>query len=457
MSARRTHSRITGNRSPSSGMTHRRLVFASAGPPSKSAWYRRPRRAGSHVRAELRAARAMPAGAAHATPGPRDVRECRGVGVTFHEEVRYRRDRRVLRPGDGGRRGSRHARRYNGDVPVLQALVAALAFALSAPLAKLLLGDVPPLLLAGLLYLGAGLFLSLLSIVRPRRAANRGFAGHERWLLAGAVTAGGIVAPPLLLWGLSQSPASATALLLNLEVLFTALMAGIVWREHLGRHVIGAAVLMMAGGVVLAWPGGRLAVTMASFAIVTACALWALDNNLTRMIADLDAVRIAQVKGLVAGGVNLVLALAVGQPLPGPVLAAGSLALGAISYGTSLVFFILAMRSLGAARTGGYFALAPFLGALLSVALLSEPISAPLVASGLLLASGVWLLLREHHSHAHTHEAGVHTHRHVHDEHHQHEHEGWEGPEPHAHPHAMGPVEHSHTHVHDEHHRHLHP
>ena len=342
-------------------------------------------------------------------------------------------------------------------MPVVQALAAALTFALSAPLAKLLLGEIPPLLLAGLLYLGAGLFLSLLGIVRPgRAAASRGFARRERWLLAGAVTAGGVLAPPLLLWGLARSPASATALLLNLEVIFTALLAGVFWREHLGRRVIGATVLMMAGGAWLAWPGERLEITAASLGIVAACGLWALDNNLTRMIADLDALRIARVKGLVAGATNLTLALALGQPLPGLAVAASSLSLGAVSYGTSLVLFILAMRSLGAARTGGYFALAPFLGALLSVILLSEPVSAPLAGSGLLLASGVWLLVRERHAHAHTHEAGVHTHRHVHDEHHRHAHEGWEGPEPHTHAHATGPIEHRHRHVHDKHHRHPH-
>jgi drug/metabolite transporter (DMT)-like permease len=348
-------------------------------------------------------------------------------------------------------------RRYNRHVPVFQALAAALTFALSAPLAKLLLGDVPPLLLAGLLYLGAGLFLSLLGIVRPGRVmASRGFAPRERWVLAGAVAAGGIAAPPLLLWGLARSPASATALLLNLEVVLTALMAGIIWREHLGRRVIGATILMTAGGAWLAWPGGRLEITAASLAIVAACALWALDNNLTRMIADLDALRIARLKGLVAGATNLILALALGQPRPGLAVTASSLALGAVSYGTSLVLFILAMRSLGAARTSGYFALAPFLGALLSVILLPEPVSAPLAGSGLLLASGVWLLFRERHSHVHTHEAGVHTHRHVHDEHHRHAHEGWEGPEPHTHAHATGPLEHGHPHVHDEHHRHPH-
>jgi hypothetical protein len=181
-----------------------------------------------------------------------------------------------------------------------------------------------------------------------------------------------------------------------------------------------------------------------------------MDNNLTRLIADADASLVARVKGLAAGTVNVALALAVGHAVPPPAPMAISLALGAFSYGTSLVLFILAMRGLGAARTGAYFALAPFFGALGGAVLLGEPVTGRLALTAALMAAGVWLLIRERHSHRHRHEAGVHTHRHVHDEHHQHEHEGWEGPEPHVHPHATGPLEHEHPHIHDRHHGHDH-
>jgi drug/metabolite transporter (DMT)-like permease len=339
---------------------------------------------------------------------------------------------------------------------VLQALLAAAMFGLSAPLAKLLLDRASPLFLAGLLYLGAGFFLTVVRGVTRSRRSQRALALRERVILAGVILTGGVLAPPLLLWGLARSTASAASLLLNLEVVFTVLLAGVVFREHLGSRVIIASVLLAAGGVELGWPSGHLDLPVASLAVAGASLLWAVDNNLTRLIADADATLVAQVKGLAAGAVNLALALTVGQAMPPPAPIAISLVLGAVSYGSSLVLFILAMRGLGAARTGAYFALAPFFGALGGVVLLGELVTDQLVLPAALMAAGVWLLIRERHSHRHRHEAGVHTHRHVHDQHHQHEHEGWEGLEPHVHPHATGPLEHEHPHIHDRHHGHDH-
>ncbi|HSF03942.1 MAG TPA: DMT family transporter, partial [Solirubrobacterales bacterium] len=248
-------------------------------------------------------------------------------------------------------------------MPVLQAVAAALTFGLSAPIAKLLLDVTSPLMLAGLLYLGAGVFLFLVRVIGAgRRPAARPLTPRERALLVGAVTAGGILAPPLLLWGLARSAASAAALLLNLEVVFTVLLAGALFGEGLGRRVIGAAALMAVAGAWLAWPGGRLDVTLPSLAVAGACLLWAVDNNLTRLIADADAMLVAQVKGLVAGGANTAVALASGDAAPAVWAVLAAFGLGAVSYGTSLVLFILALRRLGAARTGAYFALAPFFG-----------------------------------------------------------------------------------------------
>ena len=143
-------------------------------------------------------------------------------------------------------------------MPILKALIAALAFGLSAPLAKLLLAVVPPLFLAGLLYLGAGVFLGLTRLVwRRRPTAGRRLTLRDRWILAAVVLVGGVLAPPLLLWGLARSPATTTALLLNLEVVFTAILAGIVFGEHLGSRVGGAAVIMALGAS--RWRGRRAA------------------------------------------------------------------------------------------------------------------------------------------------------------------------------------------------------
>src|SRR5712692_5042078 len=246
---------------------------------------------------------------------------------------------------------------------VLQALLAAATFGLSTPLAKRLLDVASPVLLAGLLYLGAGLFLTGVRVVRRSRSP-RALEPRERVILAGAVLTGGVLAPPLLLWGLARAPASAASLLLNLEVVFTVVLAGAIFHEHLGSRVIAASVMLATGGVVLSWPSGHFDLPIASAAVVGACLLWAIDNNLTRLISDADAVLVAQVKGLAAGAVNVTLALAAGHAVPPPASIAISLLLGAVSYGTSLVLFILAMRGLGAARTGAYFALAPFFGAL---------------------------------------------------------------------------------------------
>jgi len=341
-------------------------------------------------------------------------------------------------------------------MPILKALIAALAFGVSAPLAKLLLAVVPPLFLAGLLYLGAGVFLGLVRrLWRRRPTPGRSLTGRDRWILAGVVLTGGVVAPPLLLWGLARSPATSTALLLNLEVVFTAILAGIVFGEHLGARVGVAALVMALGGVALGWTPGGPAITAGAAAVAGACALWALDNNLTRLIAEGDPLLIVEVKGLVAGAVNVLLALASGQSWPAPGTIALGLALGAVSYGTSLVLFILAMRELGAARTGAYFATAPFIGAAGGL-LLGESPTPGFFAAAALMALATGLLVHERHAHVHRHAERTHAHVHVHDAHHQHEHEGWEGPEPHSHPHPTGPLEHEHPHTPDIHHDHGH-
>jgi drug/metabolite transporter (DMT)-like permease len=340
---------------------------------------------------------------------------------------------------------------------ILSALIAALAFGLSAPLAKRLLDVVPPLFLAGLLYLGAGVFLGVARrIWRRRPATGRPLSARDGWILAGVVLTGGVLAPPLLLWGLQRGSATTTALLLNLEVVFTVLLAGILFNEHLGGRITIAAGVMAAGGVVLGWTPGDPTIAAGAAAVTGACLLWALDNNLTRLIAEGDPLLIVEVKGLVAGTVNVLLALASGQLPPAPATIAFGMALGAVSYGTSLVLFILAMRTLGAARAGAYFATAPFFGAAGGLALLGESPTGGLLAAAALMALATWLLVHERHLHRHLHPTGTHAHVHVHDDHHQHAHAGWEGPEPHSHPHATGPIEHEHPHTPDIHHDHGH-
>lgn len=337
---------------------------------------------------------------------------------------------------------------------VLAALGAALLFGAGTPAAKLLLGPVSPWLLAGLLYLGSGIGLATLRRFRrspPVRLAR----GETKWL-AGAILAGGVAAPVLLMWGLSRMPASDASLLLNAEGVFTALLAWFVFRENFDRRIALGMALIVAGAVVLSWPGDASSATaLPALAVIGACFFWALDNNLTRKVALADARFIAMAKGLVAGAANVVIAWTLGATLPTPEILLAAGAIGFFSYGVSLVLFVLALRHLGTARTGAYFSTAPFAGALIAIPLLGETVTATLVVAGLLMGAGVWLHLTEHHGHEHAHEALEHEHEHVHDEHHQHEHA-----EPvsgrHTHWHRHEPLTHSHPHYPDAHHRHDH-
>jgi len=341
------------------------------------------------------------------------------------------------------------------------ALVSAILFGISTPLAKALVATVSPLLLAGLLYAGSGLGLAL--VIAVRRASMRsGWSPSmprvEEWRwLAAAIFFGGVLGPAALMYGLVTSAASTASLLLNLEAVFTALLAWFLFKENFDRPIALGMAAIVGGGALLAWvPGQRAGASLGLLLIVAACLCWALDNNLTRKVSASDAVMVACLKGLVAGAVNIALALALGAKLPAiPALGAAAL-VGFFGYGVSLVLFVLALRHLGTARSSAYFSVAPFFGAALSLLLVGEPITWQLVAAGLLMATGVWLHLTERHEHLHRHAPQEHSHSHVHDEHHQHSHDSWDGAEPHTHVHRHAPLVHAHPHYPDLHHRHPH-
>jgi drug/metabolite transporter (DMT)-like permease len=266
-----------------------------------------------------------------------------------------------------------------------------------------------------------------------------------------------MIGPLLLMLGLSHTPASSAALLLNVEGLATMAIAWIVFRENVDRRLLLGALAILAGAVLLSWQGGPSGVGLGALAIVGACVAWGVDNNLTRKLSSADPVQIAAIKGIVAGAVNLALALAHGATLPSPVAAASGAVIGFFGYGVSLVLFVLALRHLGTARTGAYFSTAPFLGAALALTLFREPITVQLAAAAVLMGLGVYLHLSERHEHEHAHEAMDHEHRHVHDAHHQHAHGPDDPPgEPHTHFHHHEPLRHKHPHYPDLHHRHQH-
>ena len=340
---------------------------------------------------------------------------------------------------------------------ILYALGSAILFGASAPIAKLLLGGISPWLLAGLLYLGSGLGLTALRLVRRSKEASLVRADLP-WLSA-AILAGGVCGPVLLMFGLATTAASSAALLLNLESVFTLGIAWIVFKEYVDLRLgIGAAAIVL-GAVALSWQGGAAepaSTLWGPVLIAGACLAWAVDNNLTRKISAADPMQIAMLKGLVAGAVNVALALIAGAKVPElpDGLAAG--AVGFLGYGISLSLFILALRHLGTARTGAYYALAPFIGAAVAIPLLGEPITLPFLIGGGAMAVGLWLHLTERHQHAHVHEPMEHDHLHVHDAHHQHSHDGPPVTEPHAHRHRHARLVHKHVHYPDLHHRHSH-
>ena len=337
---------------------------------------------------------------------------------------------------------------------ILAALLSALLFGASTPFAKVLLSEVDPWLLAGLLYLGAGLGLGLLGLFRNSPRADLG-ARDWPWLLA-AIAAGGVAGPVLLMIGLAGTPGTSASLLLNTEGVFTAALAWFVFRENVDRRIALGMVAIVAGAGVLSWNGSfdvdRLGPPLA---ILGACFCWGLDNNLTRKVSLSDARQITTLKGLVAGTTNTGIALALGAHVPVASHVLYAAMVGFLGYGVSLALFVRALRDLGAARTSAYFSIAPFVGAVVAIPLLGEAVTVQLLAAGLLMGVGVWLHLTEVHDHVHSHEAMAHSHAHVHDTHHQHPHDVMpEGP--HVHWHRHEPMRHKHPHYPDAHHRHGH-
>jgi drug/metabolite transporter (DMT)-like permease len=338
---------------------------------------------------------------------------------------------------------------------IFAALLSAALFGVSAPLAKLLLGEISPWLLAGLLYLGSGIGLALARLVR--RSNEAGLSRRDLPWFGAAVLAGGVIGPVLLVFGLAQSSAAEASLLLNLESVLTLAIAWIVFKENVDRRLLVGAVAIVAGALVLSWPDqASIDAGWGPLLIAGACLAWAIDNNFTRKVSAADPMQIAMAKGFAAGVVNVAVAFSLGAPLPGIGAIASAGLLGFFSYGVSLTLFVLALRHLGTARTGAYYALAPFIGAGVAILLLNEPIGPAFVAGGVLMAIGLWLHLTERHLHEHEHEPLEHEHVHTHDAHHQHAHADGALPEPHVHKHRHARLIHRHPHYPDLHHRHSH-
>lgn len=345
-------------------------------------------------------------------------------------------------------------------------LAAAILFGLSSPLAKLLLRESDPVPLAALLYLGAGIGLLLFERLMPG-SGTAGQIRHETplkredaGLLLGILMTGGVLGPILLPVGLQRVSAVGGSLLLNLEAPFTILLAVGLFQEYLGRREVGAVFLIVIGAGVLSYqPDEFWTESLGACAIAAACLCWAIDNNLTQRLSLHDPTAMVRVKALGAGACNFIIAFFLGQTIPSPPILIAALAIGFLSYGISLVLDVHALRLLGAAREAGFFAVAPFVGAVAAVPILGEHWTMKTTLAGLLMGFGVVVLLSERHAHHHVHNEMEHDHRHAHTDHHQHKHEEVEevGPqEPHAHRHRHYSLAHDHPHVSEIHHRHEH-
>jgi drug/metabolite transporter (DMT)-like permease len=332
---------------------------------------------------------------------------------------------------------------------------AAALFGATIPFATRLAGETTAPVLAGLLYLGAA--LAVLPVLR-RRPLDRTVLRRGSMRLAAAVVAGGLLGPLLLTAGLARTPSATSSLLLNTELVATAVLAAVFFGEHLGRRVIAGTVLVLGAGIALTWSGSP-ELRVGALLVVGACICWGLDNCVT---AELDAVapeHITFVKGAVAGSTNVLIGLALGHALPGGWTLVGALAVGALGYGASITLWVAGARDLGAARGQLVFATAPFFGVLVAWLVFGDPVLAVEVVALVLAGLGVFCVIGSDHEHRHHHQEVVHDHEHTHDDdHHDHHHEDERvlvGAR-HSHAHEHREVVHAHPHVPDLHHRHDH-
>lgn len=346
------------------------------------------------------------------------------------------------------------------NLAMLMGLGAAVLFGASAPLAKLMLDSVDPVMLAGLFYLGSGIGMALAKVAQGAIGGAATEAPLRRpdfpWLL-GALAVGGVAAPIILMLGLGTTPASTAALLLNFEAVGTVIIARVMFREAVGRGVWLALAFVTTGSIVLSVNSGDAwGLSLGAVAIMAACLLWGLDNNLTRNISARDPISIVAIKGLGAGLFSIAFAIMLGRDFPTIATVLLALITGFVCYGLSIALYIRALRGLGAARTGAIFGTAPFAGAVLGFVIFHDQVTVWLAIALPLLVLGAVLLFREAHSHTHVHTAEVHEHRHIHDDgHHGHEH-GQPDVGTHSHLHKHEAIEHSHPHAPDIHHRHGH-
>jgi drug/metabolite transporter (DMT)-like permease len=344
------------------------------------------------------------------------------------------------------------------------AILSAVLFGVSAPLSKVLLREIDPIPLAAFLYIGSGaglwIFQRLERLIVKREHEEASLSKKDILWLVGAILSGGVIAPILLMFSLRITPASTASLLLNFEGVATALIAGLFFSEYIGKRVWISILLITLASILLSWNfTGQWRFSIGAIGIIFAGFCWGIDNNFTRNISSKNPVSIVIIKGFSAGFFSLFLSLLLKNSIPDLKIILLSMLLGCLSYGFSLVLFVVAMRNLGSARTSAFFGTAPFIGAALSFILFKDTPNIMFIISLLLMIAGAVFLLKEKHSHKHFHEYVAHVHMHNHrDGHHNHSHKPGEVPESgyHSHFHIHESLEHEHSHMPDIHHRHNH-
>lgn len=337
------------------------------------------------------------------------------------------------------------------------AILAAALYAINIPLSKILLKQVAPTMMAAFLYLGAGLGLFLYGLISGEKEKGDPLTRNELPYTIGMIVLD-IAAPILLMLGLERTNSANASLLNNFEIVATSTIAFFVFREALSKRLTLAIVLVTAASIALSFQGeGSFQFNIGSLLVLDAACCWGLENNCTRMLSSKSSVQITTIKGTFSGLGSLVIALVIGEKIPGIPWIGAVLLLGFVAYGLSINFYIKAQKNLGAAKTSAYYSIAPFLGVIFSILLLNERpgiqfyvgLGIMIIATVLMVKDTIGLQHTHEHYHVHTHEHQhrdlVHTHVHEHYHTHTHIHEGDESIHDHSYE-VDNPEEYIHNH-----------
>ncbi len=280
------------------------------------------------------------------------------------------------------------------------AVLAAALYAVNVPLSKLLqeIAHVPPTMLAGFLYLGAGSGIAVMLFIK--KITNREL--NEQWLTKKdlpytvAMVVLDIAAPIFLMLGIANTAAANVSLLNNFEIVATSIIALVIFKEKISKRLCSAILLVVVASVILGFEGAdALAFDKGSLFVILACVCWGVENNCTRSISDKSSEQIVIIKGLCSGAGSVIVALAIGEKLPSPLYILSVMVLGFVAYGLSINFYIMAQKDLGAAKTSAFYSVAPFLGVGFSFLILGEAPAPQFYIALAIMTAAAWIMIKE--------------------------------------------------------------